>query len=119
LQTVEKVPSAAMNAPVHADHGFAQTAPVPESRVDVPRPAAGGAPPGPVEPRVPGRAGQRVAVPDLLDALVADGLVDPEDALRTALHARMSTADQHALVAIAHRKLRNARPPHRTLTWRR
>jgi len=105
-----------MNAPVHADSGFAETAPAPEGQVVDATPAAAREPgPEALVPPALGRTGQRVTVPDLLDAMVADGLVESDDALRTALHARMSTSDQHALVAIAQRKLRSARPPHRTL----
>ena len=54
-----------------------------------------------------GRPGRRLRVEDLLPALVEDGLLAPEDAERIAAHARLSSADQHALVSLANRKLRS------------
>jgi general secretion pathway protein E len=52
------------------------------------------------------RAGRRVSVDDLLPALVADRLVSTEDAAEVARYAGLSASDQHALVALAGRKLR-------------
>jgi general secretion pathway protein E len=53
-----------------------------------------------------GQPGRRVTVEDLLPALVADGLLAPADAEAVAQYARLSNADQHALVSLARRKLR-------------
>jgi len=80
------------------------------SRSTSPSAAPAGSDPEPI-----GRAGQRVQVATLLDALVADGMISAEDGMKSALYARLSTSDQHALVSIAQRKLRGAKPPHRTL----
>jgi len=76
--------------------------------------------PGPVDARaagvcLTGRPGQRLQVTELLEALAADRLVEPDDAAKAALNARLTNTDQHALLSIAQRKLRCARPPHRTL----
>jgi general secretion pathway protein E len=53
-----------------------------------------------------GQPGRRVTVEDLLPALVADGMLAPADAEAVAQYARLSNADQHALVSLARRKLR-------------
>ena len=45
-------------------------------------------------------------VDDLLPALVADRLVSPEDAAEVGRYAGLSASEQHALVALAGRKLR-------------
>jgi len=69
-------------------------------------------------PPAPGplaKPGCRVMVGDLIEALVEDGLLDAEQGAKAAAYARITTSDQHALVSLALRKLRNARPPHRTL----
>ena len=52
---------------------------------------------------------------DLLDALVADGMILPEEAANASRHASLLTADQHALVVLAQRKLRNQPAPNRIL----
>ena len=54
-----------------------------------------------------GQPGRRVAVEDLLPALVADGLLAQADAEAVGRYARLSNADQHALVALARRKLKS------------
>jgi len=54
-----------------------------------------------------GQPGRRVAVEDLLPALVADGLLAAADAEEVGRYARLSSADQHALVALARRKLKS------------
>ena len=61
-----------------------------------------------------GQPGRRVAVEDLLPALVADGLLAADDAEAVDRYARLSNADQHALVALARRKLKSP-GSHRTL----
>ncbi len=101
-----------MEAPSTIDTGFAPTVPA----AATPAPAAAEpATAGPVAPRPLGLPGRRVQVPDLLAALAEDGFVGADEASKAALHAGLSGADQHALVAIAQRKLRAAHPPHRTL----
>jgi len=54
-----------------------------------------------------GQPGRRVVVEDLLPALVADGLLAQADAEAVGRYARLSNADQHALVALARRKLKS------------
>ncbi len=80
------------------------------------QPVAEFAPTAPVPARREvGRPGQRVAVHDLLEALIADGLILPEDAASASTHMRLLPSDQHALVVLAQRKLRSQKPPNRTL----
>jgi general secretion pathway protein E len=103
-----------MDAPPTIEDDFAQTVPVALATPAV-APDHGAA--SPVSPRPAPLAppGRRVQVNDLLSALVEDGFVGADEASKAALHAGLSGADQHALVAIAQRKLRAAHPPHRTL----
>ena len=54
-------------------------------------------------------------VGDLIEALVADGLLEDAQGVKAAVYARLTTSEQHALVSLAQRKLRSAKPPHRTL----
>ncbi|HLT27338.1 MAG TPA: GspE/PulE family protein [Zeimonas sp.] len=54
-----------------------------------------------------GRPGCRVSVEDLLPALVEDGILSREDADAVARYANLSSSEQHALVALARRKLRS------------
>ncbi|MBN9427722.1 MAG: type II/IV secretion system protein [Burkholderiales bacterium] len=54
-----------------------------------------------------GQPGRRVSVEDLLPALVTDGMLAQSDADSIAQYARLSNADQHALVAIARRRLKS------------
>ena len=73
---------------------------------------------GAVDPPAPasfGRPGRRLSVAEVALALAADGLVDAAEARRMADYSAMSSGDQHALVTIATRQLRDARPPHRLL----
>ncbi|NLD69049.1 MAG: type II/IV secretion system protein [Limnobacter sp.] len=53
------------------------------------------------------RPGCRVTLEDLLPALLADGLVSAEDAAEIGRYANLSRGDQHALVALAQRRLRS------------
>ena len=62
-----------------------------------------------------GRAGRPLEVAELLNGLVADGLVLPETAATLSRDASLSTADRHPLVVIADRKLKSAAPPHGAL----
>jgi general secretion pathway protein E len=61
------------------------------------------------------QSGQRVKAADLLQALATDGLIDPEEAAKAAGYSLHVAAEQHALVWIGQRGLRDARPPHRAL----
>ncbi len=62
-----------------------------------------------------GRTGTPLQVGDLLNGLVADGMVLPEIAATLSRDASLSTADRHPLVVIAERKLKSAKPPHAAL----
>ncbi|NLD56464.1 MAG: type II/IV secretion system protein [Burkholderiaceae bacterium] len=70
---------------------------------------------GPVTRPALGRQDRNLQVPDLLNGLVADGLVPADVAATLARDASLSTADRHPLVFIAERKLKSAVPPHATL----
>ena len=67
-----------------------------------------------------GRPGKPLEVADLLNGLVADGLVLAETAATLSRDASLSTADRHPLVVIADRKLQVGRRRRTTRsTWRR
>ncbi len=53
------------------------------------------------------RPGCRVSIDDLLPALLADQLISAEDAGEVARYASLSSGEEHALVALARRKLRS------------
>ena len=55
---------------------------------------------------LPARPGRRVSLEDLLPVLVADGLLAAADAEEAGRYAGLS-GEQHALVALARRKLRS------------
>jgi general secretion pathway protein E len=63
----------------------------------------------------PSRSDRSLALADVLDALLADGLVTPENA--ASLRARQGSrrAEQHPLVTIAEQKWRDARNPAKPL----
>ena len=75
-----------------------------------PRSAPGVRPARPI-----GLRGRRLGVEDLLAALLEDGLLDAAQARTETDYARLSQARRHALVTIAERKLKSAKPPHRVL----
>ncbi len=56
-----------------------------------------------------GRAGRRLSVADLIPELAVDGLIEQADAGQALEYAQLSTAEVHALVSIAQRKLRSPR----------
>jgi general secretion pathway protein E len=56
---------------------------------------------------IPARPGMKVTIEDLLPALVSDGLVSSADALEMGRHASLASAEQHALVTLARRRLRS------------
>jgi general secretion pathway protein E len=59
------------------------------------------------QPAALGQPGKPLHVEDLIPALLADGLVSPDDARQVMQYARLSTAGVHALVSLAERKLRS------------
>jgi general secretion pathway protein E len=70
---------------------------------------------GPATRPALGRQDRNLQVADLLNGLVADGLVLPEAAATLARDAGLSNADRHPLVFLAERKLKSAKPPHALL----
>jgi general secretion pathway protein E len=62
-----------------------------------------------------GARGRRLGVEDVLAALHEDGLIDAEQLQTQTGYARLTQARRHALIAIAERRLRSARAPHREL----
>jgi general secretion pathway protein E len=110
------LPSAAMKRlladpapPAQADE---PTVPVP---VLEPAPARRAAARTPDHGRPIGAHGRRLGVEDVLAALHEDGLIDAEQLQTQTGYARLTQARRHALVAIAERRLRSARAPHREL----
>jgi general secretion pathway protein E len=76
--------------------------------------------PGPAAPSAPsarpvGTPGRRLGVEQVLAALHEDGLIDEEQLSTQVGYARLTQARRHALIAIAERRLRSARAPHREL----
>ncbi|HUW50328.1 MAG TPA: GspE/PulE family protein [Sulfuricella sp.] len=57
----------------------------------------------------------KLSLRELLDALVADGLVEKADAENLLLPARSARSDVHPLVQIAEQKWQSAKPPHKLL----
>ncbi|QQS54204.1 MAG: Flp pilus assembly complex ATPase component TadA [Candidatus Competibacteraceae bacterium] len=64
-------------------------------------------------PRVPPH---RLGLKEVLDELVADGLVAKADADRAGLGVRSEGPDLHPLVVIANKQLRQLQPPHQVLS---
>jgi general secretion pathway protein E len=62
-----------------------------------------------------GARGRRLGVEDVLSALHEDGLIDAEQLQTQVGYARLTQARRHALIAVAERRLRCARAPHREL----
>jgi general secretion pathway protein E len=62
-----------------------------------------------------GARGRRLGVEDVLAALHEDGLIDAEQLQTQTGYARLTQARRHALIAVAERRLRSARAPHREL----
>jgi len=62
-----------------------------------------------------GARGRRLGVEDVLAALHEDGLIDAEQLQTQVGYARLTQARRHALIAVAERRLRCARAPHREL----
>jgi general secretion pathway protein E len=60
-------------------------------------------------------ADHKLNLRDLLEALVADGILTQADADSLLMPARRGRTDQHPLVQIAEQKLNSAKPPHKIL----
>ena len=58
----------------------------------------------------------RLTLPEIVDALVADGLVAAETAGSFIQERRYFRGDMHPLVVIAEQRWKSLLPPHRTLT---
>ena len=57
--------------------------------------------------RAIGKPGRRLELADLVPALVDDGLLSADDAAQVLRYAGLSSSGQHALVALAQRKLKS------------
>jgi general secretion pathway protein E len=71
-----------------------------------------------VEPKAADSAqdpARRLTISELLDWLVADGLVASEDAEKMKKERRYYRGSQHPLTVIADQKWKNAKPPHKPL----
>ena len=60
-------------------------------------------------------ADRRVTLPELADALVADGLIDAGEAGRFKQERRFFRGEQHPLTVIAEQRWKSLKPPHRVL----
>jgi general secretion pathway protein E len=58
----------------------------------------------------------RLTLKEVLDALLADGLVDVAEIERAGIGARADRGELHPLVVIANKQLRQAQPPHQVLS---
>jgi general secretion pathway protein E len=110
------LPSVAMKRhlvdPAQPAHAGEPTVPVP---VLESAPARRSTPRTPEHGRPIGARGRRLGVEDVLAALHEDGLIDAEQLQTQTGYARLTQARRHALIAIAERRLRSARAPHREL----
>ena len=59
---------------------------------------------------------RKLALPEVLDLLMADGLVSAEDGAQLKHERRYFRGDTHPLVILAEQKWKSAKPPHRLLT---
>jgi general secretion pathway protein E len=57
----------------------------------------------------------RLTLPELVDWLVADGMIDPAEGERLVAERRLFRGDVHPLVLLADQKWRSLLPPHRPL----
>ena len=64
-------------------------------------------------PRLPDH---RLSLKEVLDELVADGLVSKDDGERVSVESRMERGELHPLVVIANKQLRQVQPPHPVLS---
>jgi len=58
---------------------------------------------------------RRITVPEVMNALVADGYIPQDEADRVTKLWRTSSVDEHALVVVAKGKIRSLKPPQRIL----
>ena len=58
----------------------------------------------------------RLTLKEVLDALLADGLVEVAEIERAGIGARADRGELHPLVVIANKQLRQAQPPHQVLS---
>ena len=59
---------------------------------------------------------RKLALPEVLDLLMADGLVSAEDGAQLKHERRYFRGDTHPLLILAEQKWKSAKPPHRLLT---
>ncbi len=59
--------------------------------------------------------GHRLALPEIVDALMADGLVPPDEGAKFKQERRYFKGDIHPLVVIAEQRWKSLQPPHRVL----
>ncbi len=64
-------------------------------------------------PRLPEH---RLTLKEVLDDLIADGLVDPAEVEQAGVSARVERNELHPLVIIANKQLRQRQPPHQVLS---
>src|SRR5512135_1773175 len=62
------------------------------------------------------QAERRLSLPEILAALLADGLVKAEDAAELSRERRFYGGDIHPLAMVAEQKWKSAQPPHKMLT---
>ncbi len=88
----------------------------PEITIPITRPGPGGADHGPgpsARPRLPEH---RLTLKEVLDDLVAGGVVSRAEADRTVADSRLGHKELHPLVVIANQQLRQVQPPHPVLS---
>jgi general secretion pathway protein E len=88
----------------------------PDFIVPVPRPAPNGADARPAPPPRPRLPEHRLSVKEVLDDLMADGLVDRAEIERASAGSKAERGELHPLVIIANRQLRQLQPPHQLLS---
>ena len=59
---------------------------------------------------------RRLALPEVLDLLMADGMVSVDDGGQLKHERRYFRGDTHPLIIVAEQKWKSAKPPHRLLT---
>jgi general secretion pathway protein E len=57
----------------------------------------------------------RLTLPEVIDALVADGMVDAAEAARFKQERRYHKGDTHPIIVIAEQRWKSLLPPHRPL----
>jgi len=59
---------------------------------------------------------RRLALPEVIDLLIADGLVSADDGAKLKHERRYFRGDTHPLIIVAEQKWKSAKPPHRLLS---